>query len=661
MQVPARFGEGFGIKTTAGAMFLGLAMIPGSIYLALMMGVGLGPAAQWVTIILFAEVAKRSMKSLEQQEVFLIFYMTGIAIGGMGHGGIITQFLWAQYLSQSTELVGMGIEVPEFYAAPADAINADGRTFFTRSWVPPIFFVFGLLVIQRLDAFGLGYALYCWTSRIEKLPFPMAPAEGLGITALVDTKDPKERWKKRCFSLGAMLGLMFGFVYVGIPAITGAFFANAVQVIPIPWLDLTPTVSTKEFLPAMPLNLMFDISLVLAGMVLPFWAVVGGFIGLLITLVLNPMLYKNGVLTTWTPGQNLIDTMFSNHVDFYLSFGIGLALAIFLISMGQIARTMFLRHSAENGDDTRHDGVASPGLFATLFHRDPDRGGMPMIFAILLYIASTTTYVSVCVMLMPGDPQTGFGQFPWLFFLVFAFIYQPIMSYVSAKLEGLVGQTVQIPLVREATYILSGYNGSTIWFAPIPVNDYNQAVRRFRVMELTGTKLTSVIKTELLVIPIVLISTLVFSDVIWRLAPVPSAAYPFANEFWRLQALNFSLTATATMDGSSPFMEAIKADVIGWGALSGVAAYAVLAFLGLPTFLIYGVVRGLGQSTPGNVIPEMIGALLGRIYLQKKFGHQLYKKYIMVVFSGFIAGMGLIGMASVAIALIAKSTSTLRY
>ena len=57
----------------------------------------------------------------------------------------------------------------------------------------------------------------------------------------------------------------------------------------------------------------------------------------------------------------------------------------------------------------------------------------------------------------------------------------------------------------------------------------------------------------------------------------------------------------------------------------------------------------------------VIGALLGRIYLQKKFGHQLYKKYIMVIFSGFIAGMGLIGMGSVAIALIAKSTSTLRY
>ncbi|MDP7347284.1 MAG: hypothetical protein QF735_03605, partial [Phycisphaeraceae bacterium] len=210
MQVPSRFGEGFGIKTTAGALFLGLAMIPGSIYLALMMGVGLGPAAQWVTIILFAEVAKRSMKSLEQQEVFLIFYMTGIAIGGMGHGGIITQFLWAQYLSQSTELVGMGIEVPEFYAASADAINADGRTFFTRSWVPPIFFVFGLLVIQRLDAFGLGYALYCWTSRIEKLPFPMAPVQARGATALAETSSQQEGWRWRVFSTGTCIGMVWG-------------------------------------------------------------------------------------------------------------------------------------------------------------------------------------------------------------------------------------------------------------------------------------------------------------------------------------------------------------------------------------------------------------------------------------------------------------------
>ena len=51
---------------------------------------------------------------------------------------------------------------------------------------------------------------------------------------------------------------------------------------------------------------MFDISLVIVGMVLPFWAVVGGFVGLVITLILNPILYQSGWLTSWTPGMSLI-------------------------------------------------------------------------------------------------------------------------------------------------------------------------------------------------------------------------------------------------------------------------------------------------------------------------------------------------------------------
>ena len=205
MQVPDRFTDGFGIKALFGALFLGFAMIPGSIYLALMIGAGLGPAAKWVTVILFAEVARRSMKSLRQQEIFVIFYMTGIALGGQLHGGAMTQLLWNLYLSVSEELAGMGIEVPSFVAPAADIVKQ--QSFLLPEWRVPIFFLLGMLLIQRIDAFGLGYVLYRWTSRVERLPFPMAPAEGLGITALVDSTDPTEQWKKRCFAIGAMLGL----------------------------------------------------------------------------------------------------------------------------------------------------------------------------------------------------------------------------------------------------------------------------------------------------------------------------------------------------------------------------------------------------------------------------------------------------------------------
>jgi hypothetical protein len=391
---------------------------------------------------------------------------------------------------------------------------------------------------------------------------------------------------------------------------------------------------------------------VVLGMVLPFWAVVGGFVGLIVTIILNPYLHSQGMLTTWRPGMGLVDTVFSNHIDFYLSFGIGLALAIFLVAVGGMIRPVLVARMKNRFQPGKpQDGMGS--RIRGIMSRNRDRGDISVIVALLIYFGNTVAYITLCTWLIPG--------FPWLFFLGFALLYQPIMSYVNAKLEGMVGQTVQIPLVRESAFILSGYQGSDLWFAPIPMGDFGSTTQGFRVLELTGTKLTSVIKTELLVIPVVLVASLLFCDFIWRLAPIPSAAYPYAQELWELQARHFALTATATAAGSSEFIEAIKPEIIGWGLGAGVVSFMVLSFLNLPTFLVYGVVRGLGQSTPGNVIPELIGALIGRFFLQKKLGHQAYKQYVAVMLAGFGAGMGLIGMSCVAFALIVKSTSALGY
>lgn len=666
MSIPDRFESGFGLKSVLGALFLGFLMLPGSIYLSLVMGASLGPAARWVTVILFAEVARRSMKGLRQQEIFILFYMTGIllggGIGGQLHGGMMMVPLWNQYLVQSPATSAMGIDIPSWVAPSKDILEQSGRTFFTQEWMVPIFFLGGLLLLGRIDQFGLGYALYRWTSHVEKLPFPMAPADALGITALAESGEGTHNWRWRWFSIGGVIGLGFGFIYVGVPAISGAVFNAPIQVIPIPFVDMTPKMSTEQFMPATPMNLVFDLSLVVLGMVLPFWAVVGSSLALVVMLVLNPVLYKIGYLTTWTPGMSLVRTVFSNSIDFYLSFGIGMALAIFIVSITTVGWSLVRRNrTAQASKDSTQDQGNGGSLWKVFRERNRERGDMSIVVALCIYVCSTVSYILICLWLMPGDPVTGQGRFPWLFFLCFGFLYQPLMSYVNAKLEGLVGQTVQIPMVREAAFILSGYSGSRIWFAPIPMNDYAIGVRGFRVMELNGTRLSSLVKTEILVIPIVIATTLIFSHYIWRLAEVPSDVYPFAQELWELQALNFCLTATATLDGSSPFIEAIKPGIIGWGLGTGMFSFILLSILGLPTFLVYGFVRGLGAMTPGHIVPEMVGALIGRFFLQRKFGHQTYKRYVMVMFAGMTAGVGLIGMASVAIALIAKSTTTLRY
>ena len=72
LEAPDRFEEGFTIRTIIGVLFISLIMTPGEMYLGLFTGGGIGAAAQWVTVILFLEVSKRSFTSLRRQEIYLL-------------------------------------------------------------------------------------------------------------------------------------------------------------------------------------------------------------------------------------------------------------------------------------------------------------------------------------------------------------------------------------------------------------------------------------------------------------------------------------------------------------------------------------------------------------------------------------------------------------
>jgi len=650
MLPPETYEDGFTWKTALGALFLGFVMMPASMYLALFAGTGahIGAAARWVTIIIFAEIARRSLKELRMQEVYVLYYMAGLTLASPFQG-----LLWNQYYVQSEYARAMGIaqEIPPWFAPTAEQIEAAGRTFFTRAWLPPILLTSLAVIIHKVDHYGLGYVLYRITNDVEKLPFPFAPVDASGITALTESKENRQPWRWRWFSIGGMLGLAFGFFYIGIPAVTGAFLAKPIRLIPIPWVDFTEQFS--RLFPATPINLTFDLGAFLLGTVMPFWAVIGGILGVIFTMFLNPFLYARGILTNWTPQMQFIDTVFSNSVDFYLSFSVGLTIAVTLISFWKIFETL-IRKRREKGMPAATPVSAEPEMSAwrRLVTNNVKRGDFSIFIALGIYLFTSAFWIILSTVLVPG--------FPWPFFVFYAVVYTPLISYASAKLEGLCGQSVTIPLIREATYILSGYRGVRIWFAPAPIPNYGFAAKEFRVMELCGTKIISQIKTQLVVIPIIIIASLIFSQVLWQMAPVPSEAYPFAQVMWDLQAKNASLTYSATMEGGSLFMEAWKWRWFFTGTGSGLLAYAFLSLFHLPTLLIFGMVRGLGESYPGALILQMCGALVGRFYIRRRIG-DVWLKYATVLMAGFSCGMGLMAMVSIAITILTKMIAPLLY
>lgn len=651
MQPPDVFADGFSWRTVIGAIFLGFVMMPGSMYLGLMAGAGgnITTASQWVTIILFAEVARRSLKDLKMQEVFILYYMAGLAVSAPFQG-----LLWNQFFVQSDFVNAMGIaqEVPHWWAPQAETIQEAGRTFFTQAWIAPIALIATALIVSNIDNFGLGYVLYRLTSDVEELPFPMASLGAAGITALTESESSKEPWRWRFFSIGGMIGIAYGLIYIALPSVTGSILPKPVMLIPLPFIDFTP--SFAHFLPATPLNLTIDIGLIITGMVLPFWAMIGGGAGLLATMILNPFLYRHGLLPNWQPGMDVVDTIYVNNVDFYLAFGIGMTIAIAVVSFIPLFRLImrWLWPSEAVREMSRTElGPKKPSAWKRLITNNVQRGDFSIFIALGIYVFSTAFWIGLSTWLITG--------FPWKFFVFYAVLYTPLISYAAAKLEGMVGQTITLPMVREAAFILSGYKGVEIWFAPVPLPNYGPATRDFRVLELTGTKIKSKIKTQIVTLPIIIVASLLFAQLFWTMAAVPSDAYPFAQKMWDLQAKLTCLTMSATTEGGSLFFEALKLKWLGLGLGLGVVFYALLAAFGLPTLFFFGVVRGLGNG-PSGIIFEVIGALAGRFYFRRKFG-DIWMKYVLVLGAGYACGFGLVAMVGMSLAILNKMMAPLLF
>ena len=282
------------------------------------------------------------------------------------------------------------------------------------------------------------------------------------------------------------------------------------------------------------------------------------------------------------------------------------------------------------------------------------RGDIRPSLIFYCYIVVTCIYIGVCGYLI--DWHAGV----MIVLVFFGFIYTPLISYVTARLEGIAGQIVEIPMIKEASFILSGYTGVAIWFLPVPVANFGQMTVLYRQAELTGTKFSSIWKAVLFLFPVIIVSGMLFASFIWGLAEVPSVSYPFAETMWELMALNRSIIYSSTLGEYSIFEDALNFSYIGAGGFFGILLFMIMSGLGAPIFLTYGVVRGLGQSLPHIIIPEFIGALLGRYYFQKRLGLK-WRQYIPVVVAGYACGLGLITTVCVGFRFLSKAAISLPF
>jgi hypothetical protein len=643
LEEPTEFKNGFTWVTVAGAFFCGLLMMPGSIYLSLITGGGI--AASWVTLIIFSEVTRRAMKSLNKQELVVLL---GVA-GAMSTGGPIADLIWRQYLIRSDAVRDMGLlgQFPSWYAPQPGSEAILSRNLFHSDWLVPIMLMMFLSLVGTLRSYTLGYVFFRVTSDVEKLPFPFASVGAQGAMALAEAGEKKATWKWKVFSLGAFLGLGFAAVQLGIPLLTGAFLTKPVMLIPLPWYDMTTL--TESILPATPFGMVIDLGLVLTGMLIPFSAVIGTASGILLTMVMNPLLHKLGILTRWQPGMDTISTTFNNSLDFWMSFTLGVTFSIAVISIYQTVRD-FLRNLRRIRAEQK-TGTSETARQENIWDTPPGRGDFPLWLAVALYVVGSLLVIGVCHLLVP--------KFPVYFLFLFTLLYTPLMSYVDARLSGICGLSVNIPLVKEAAIILSGYKGIDIWLAPIPVDQNAGQVAGFRSTELTGTNFFSNVKSYALTIPLGFLLSFLFWAFIWKSGAIPSDLYPYAQKMWELNAKNTVLLYSSTLptEGVKPlFFQALHPAVMGGSFSFSLIAFIILTAFKLPVMAIFGFVQSVG-AMPHSFILIIAGALIGKFYFKKRFGEKKFLQMVPVLLAGYGTGVGLVALIGVAANLIVSAVS----
>ncbi|MCY3870155.1 MAG: peptide transporter [Gemmatimonadetes bacterium] len=659
MPEDAPFEDGFGWKTIWATAFVGIVMLPGAIYLGLVTGQSMAGASEWVTIILFLEIAKRSFVRLRTQEILIIYWVAagllgiGVKLGTGAHlyGGPFGGLIWDQYLIQSPAAKGLDSYIPNWVTPPLDSPVYAERTFVHPDWILPVLILFVVMIINQTARLSFGYVMFRITSDIEQLPFPLEPVHARGVTALAETSAKAEGWRWRVFSTGTCIGLVWGLLYVVVPTLSGIFLTETVQVLPIPFIDFTAEV--KTILPAAVFGIGTDLGHLLIGFVLPFYVVVGSFIGaVLANLVINPVLYLHtDVLSRWAPGMTAIPASISNRFDFWLSFGIGTSFVIAATGFYMVGKTLLEQRKIQK--ETGHHSVK-----ISMEDLPEGRGDIPMKWPLVLWVMASFAAIGLCQWLVP--------EFQWYWLVFFAFIYTPVSSYIGARMIGLTGSPygASIPYIREAAIFLSGYKGVAVWFAPIPLHDHGLAVRQFKQLELTKTKIGSYIKMVVITTFVIFICSFMFYEFIWRLGPIPSATYPYVQLFWPFEATMQTMWLKATLPpeevqgaaGLELLTDIIKAEYIGVGFVTGGLLYLVLVAAKVPVLAFFGFVNGLAQW-PHFVILNFAGAMLGRYHFEKRFGESKWKAYAPILLAGYSCGMGLIGMTSIAVALISKAVS----
>ena len=592
----------------------------------------------WTTLIFFTEVFMYFHKPLTQQEITLIYCTAWLPIGATSGAMIFVNYLYNGYFTRSPItamfkdfFTGRPIKelIPWWYAPPYNSEVYVIRTFLHPDWVGPILigiFSMALSLIMTIALANIIIGLYI---EVEDLPFPLAHVNALICKTLGD-RNPV---RMKALMTGAIIGLAYGTILFAIPIVSEAVFGVQTVLLPIPWIDLN--VHIEKILPGASFGIATDLIPYVWGFVFPSDIVLSLFLGSFALWFFGNALalkipYFPEWQREWTPGMSISLIFQRATLWVWASFQIGFTLAVAAFIVIKYRRSILRAFKSM----TR---ITASGKAA---------GYLPLKASLLMYFIGSLGSVMLFVYLVPDFPV-------WILVLMFL-VFPFISALVTGRIMGETSLYTSIPYVWQGTLLASGYPKVDAWLAPTPVTAGEQAsVQMYiiKIMALTDTRPGDFFKLLILMFPLSILVSFVYTSLFWMIAPIPSVFYPATVINWPVQVAMQGLWISHQLN-------IFKPDLILTGFFTVLIAASILNFIPFIPFSIVSFVAGTFQTTP-SPLAMLIGYLFGKYVISKRVEN--WEDIKASVVGGVILGEGISIVVATSIVIIAKSLWTLPY
>ncbi len=636
------YRSGFTWRVLLAILYGVLVFEPAAIWLNLV--AGLNPwqiinSAEYTTLLLFTTIAVIMGAKLTRQEAFILFSNVGTTISEslFGINLILAWYIATSELARSFGLFG---EIPFWYAPSTPELP---RTLFQAVFIPPLLVAIASALLTKGMDLSLAYVLYRIYAVEEKLPFPGARVWAESSIVLAE----KHVWKDKARLMVSVA--IFSFLYTFL--LYGIWFITGVQLLPVPWADATPPLEAMGLYGAS-LGFSLDLLLISVGMIMPWRVNVSIFIGgVFAYLFLAPYAVSNGWFTLWRPGMNLGDIFQYSLIQLFVGPLIGLSfaagLAPMIINWRSVAR-VFKPPKIRRGGEVEEPRVLGMSLTR---------------FSLTIYLISAVGLsFFVYYLIFLTEPQYATPQF-LLLFMALIVGFSALFQIANTRAIGEAAVGINLPYVKEGALLASGYRGVAAWFTPIYV--YGGAsgwTAVYVACDWTNTRKSDYLKAYFIAFPLTYLMGLIYADIFWRIAPIPSSTYPAAAVFWRIAALWALLwpawTSGKLVAGGNELAQALLEHFKNWPTRIGIplaigaVIVAIVKVLNIP-FELIGFTIGLSQPI-AYTTTMFIGGILARI-IERRKGPEWFREYIAVISAGLGLGEGLMISVAVAISLITKS------